>query len=60
MSKVEGDKAWELAGMRMTTEQVQRMNQLRDASRVRALSSQEEHELWNLSQINKTRTRVIE
>lgn len=54
---IEGDEAWEKAGIRMSTAQVQRMNELREASKVRALSSAEENELFNLEQKNKTRTR---
>jgi len=54
---IEGDKAAELTGLRMSSEQVRRMNELREASKVRALSSSEERELWNLEQRNKTRVR---
>ena len=54
---VSGDAALERLGLRMSTAQVQRMNELREASKVRALSSAEENELFNLEQKNKTRTR---
>jgi len=56
---VSGDAAWEKAGIRMSTAQVQRMNELRATSKVRALSSAEENELFQLEQKNKTRTRVL-
>ena len=54
---IKGDAALEKVGLRMSTEQVQRMNELRQASKIRALSSSEERELWNLEQRNKTRVR---
>ena len=54
---ISGDEAAEKVGLRMSTEQVQRMNELRQASRVRALSSQEEFELSRLEARNRTRTR---
>jgi len=54
---IEGDRARELIGQRMSDAEVQRMNELRQASRVRALSSSEENELFLLEQKNKTRTR---
>jgi len=60
MGKVEGDAAFEATGQKMSSEQVRRMNELREASKVRALSSGEENELWKLTQQNKTRTRVLE
>jgi len=54
---VSGDDAWVLTGQRMSTAQVERLNQLREASRVRALSSVEENELHNLEKMNQKRTR---
>lgn len=56
---ITGDAAFEAVGLRMSTAQVQRMNELREASRVRALSSAEENELFKLEQINRTRARVF-
>jgi len=56
---VSGDAAWEKCGMRMTSEDVAEMNRLREASRTRALTSQEETRLYILSQRNKLRTRVL-
>jgi len=54
---ISGDAALEQVGLRMSTAQVQRMNELRQASRTRALSSSEELELSRLEAMNKTRTR---
>jgi len=54
---VDGDKAAEMVGLRMSSEQVQRLNELRNASKIRALSGSEEKELWDLEQRNKTRVR---
>jgi len=54
---VQGDEALELVGLRMSSAQVARLNELREASKTRALSSREENELWNLEQKNKLRTR---
>jgi len=56
--KFEGDVAWEKTGIRMTSEEVAEMNRLREASKVRALSSKEEQRLFILNQKNQTRTRV--
>lgn len=53
----EGDQSWERTGQRMRTEEVSRLNELRQASKVRALSSSEEQEIVGLEQRNKTRTR---
>jgi len=55
---ISGDAAWEKCGMRMTSEEVAEMNQLKEASKVRALSSKEEQRLFILNQKNQTRTRV--
>ena len=52
-----GDAAAEALGLRMSTAQVERLNELRRASRLRALSSEEETELHNLEKKNQTRTR---
>ena len=57
-SVTEGDDAWTAIGQRMSTAEVERLNQLREASKVRAISSSEDNELFNLAQRNRTRTRV--
>jgi len=54
---ISGDEAAEKVGLRMSTQQVQRLNELRQASRDRMLSSSEELELTRLEEKNRIRTR---
>jgi len=61
MGKItEGVKSWQRTGQLITDAELTELKGLKEASKSRALSTQEENRLFVLNQKNQTRTRVLE